>query len=78
MVCLLDVDDVVIGWCDQSLFFVDGCDIYRPDFVAKSDGHIVVIDAVTEDTQPWIADVVHQGGHKYEVVHRRDLPAHHL
>ncbi|CAN7298223.1 hypothetical protein [Neorhizobium sp. LjRoot104] len=73
--CLLDVDDVVTEWRCQSLAFVNGCDTYRPDLVARVDDHLVVIDAITDDTPSWIAEAVYQSGHKYEAVRRPDLPA---
>ncbi len=45
--CLLDVDDTISEWRCQSLPFRDGQKVYRPDFVAKVENGIIVIDAVT-------------------------------
>lgn len=73
--CLLDIDDAVGEWSCQSMSFRNGAATYRPDFVAKIDQDIVVIDAVTDETPLWMFDVVRQTGYKYEAVRRHELPS---
>lgn len=73
--CLLDIDDAVGEWGCQSMSFRNGAATYRPDFVAKVDQEIVVIDAVTDETPLWMIDVVRQTGYKYEAVRRHELPS---
>lgn len=72
--CLMDVDEAISEWRCQSLSFRDGTESYRPDFIAKADDGIVVIDAVTENTPAWIKGAVFQSGYIYRQMHQADLP----
>lgn len=72
--CLLDVDDTISEWRCQSLPFSDGQEVYRPDFVARVENGIVIIDAVTDGTPSWIERIVRADGHQYEAVRRHELP----
>ncbi|MDX0678297.1 hypothetical protein GOL39_26140 [Sinorhizobium medicae] len=72
--CLLDIDNAVTDWRCQPLPFSDGREFYRPDFVAKVENGIIVIDAVTDGTPSWIERAVRAEGHQYEAVRRDELP----